>query len=140
MLESVAVKSLKNQSLIEFLQDNEFVVEQIADTVITARRLEELPVFISVGDERLFFEVDLGNISAVASQEVYFEILDLNTEILPVSLGIDTTNPEDPRLVLVESRETANLDNNELLAVLDAMEIATDKAEAVLSKYIVQKA
>jgi hypothetical protein len=60
----------------------------------------------------------------------------LNTEILPVSIGINSTNASDPRLVLVESRETENLDDNEMLNVFTALEIAVDKVEGVLKEYL----
>jgi len=60
----------------------------------------------------------------------------LNTEILPVSIGIDTTDESDPRLVLVESRECVNMDRSELLSVFDALEIAVDKIEGLLSEFV----
>ena len=68
------------------------------------------------------------------SKDFYFKLLDLNTEILPVSLGINSANPDDPRLVLVESREISNLDENEVLSVFDSLELATDKVEELLQK------
>jgi hypothetical protein len=132
MLEQIVVKSTRALSLEEFLTEHDFFVEKIQDEVITARRSEESPVFISTGESTMFFQVDLGSVAGIATQELYFRLLDLNTEILPVSLGIDTTNGDDPRLVLIESRETVNLDANEVLAVLDAMEIAIDKVAALL--------
>jgi hypothetical protein len=61
-------------------------------------------------------------------------VLDLNTEIQPVSAGIDTSNPDDVRLVLVESREASTLDDNELLAVFDAMELAVDRLEVLIQE------
>ena len=136
MFDSAVVTSMKAQGLIEFLADNEFLVEKIDDNVLSIKRENELPVFMSLSDATLFFEVDLGNITAIASEDLYFKILDLNTEILPVSIGFDTTNSTDPRLVLVESRELNNLNDNEILSVLDAMELATDKLEALLTPYM----
>ena len=61
-------------------------------------REDELPVFVKVDDKNIYFEVDLGNISEIASKELYFKLLDLNTEILPVSFGINNSHSEDPRL------------------------------------------
>ncbi|MEY3897008.1 MAG: hypothetical protein RLZZ214_2529, partial [Verrucomicrobiota bacterium] len=57
----------------------------------------------------------------------------LNTEILPVSAGLDTSHPEDRRLVLVESRETGDLSDQELLAVFDALELAVDRVTEILA-------
>ena len=67
--------------------------------------------------------------------DLYFKLLDVNTEILPVSVGINTTNG-DNRLVLVESREYEHLDDNEILSVFDAFELAVDKIEALLTEFV----
>jgi uncharacterized protein YjfI (DUF2170 family) len=136
MFESVAVTAHKRASLMDFLVEREFIVEKISDAVLSVHRQGELPVYISMDGNTLFFEVDLGNVADFANERLYFKILDLNTEILPVSAGIDTTNSEDPRLVLVESREADNLDDNEILSVLDAMELAVDKMEVLLKEYV----
>lgn len=136
MFEETVVTSTNRKGLGDFLLDQGFIVEEMEGEVLSVKRPGELPIFISLNRSSLFFEVDLGNISAFADKEFYYKILDLNTEILPVSVGIDSTNSDDPRLVLVETREIANLDDNEILSVLDAMEIAVDKVEELLSKYV----
>ncbi len=136
MLDSIDVKTDRAIKLSEFLGSMDFTVEELENGVSQVTREGELPVFLKVEGPTLYFEVDLGNISEWGSEELYFQLLDLNTEILPVSIGVDRTNPEDPRLVLVESRESRNLDDNELLSVFNAMELATDKVESLLSKHI----
>lgn len=136
MLEEIKIKAQTSPSLIEYLQQRDFDVEKLAERVYKVQRGDELPVFIQSNGGSLFFEVDLGNVSGFASQELYFKFLDLNTEILPVSVGIDSTNSDDPRLVLVESREAVNLDDNELMSVFNALEIATDKVESLLTQYV----
>ena len=136
MFENIVVSSATRMSLQDFLHDRGFIVEEMENEILSVKRPGELPVFIGLNGTSLFFEVDLGNISEFADGELYYKILDCNTEILPVSVGIDSTNADDPRLVLVETRETANLDDNEVLSVLDAMEIAVDKVEELLSAYV----
>ena len=137
MFDSVSIKDHVETPLLDFLQMNNYFVEKITDKVLKVSRTGELPVFLNVVDDKaIYFEVDLGNISEMANEELYFKILDLNTEILPVSLGINSASEEDPRLVLVESRETDNLDNNEILSVFDALELAVDKTESLLSEYL----
>lgn len=130
------VKTRTESSFEDFLQLNDYALEKIAGNVYRAEKAGELPVFLNITEDQIFFEVDLGNISTMASEELYFKLLDLNTEILPVSFGINNSNPEDPRLVLVESRETKDLDDNELLSVFTALELAVDKAEEFLQKYV----
>ncbi len=136
MLAETYIKTQSKQKLADFLGDNGFHVEIVDDNVISIERDGELPVYAHIDSEVLFFEVDLGNIDEYADKALLFKLLDLNTEILPVSLGIDTTEKDDPRLVLVESREVENLDDNEVLSVMDAMELATEKVETILSEYV----
>ena len=136
MMEKITIRNELETPLMEFLQTNDFFIEQVTDSILRVNRSGELPVFLNVAEKSIYFEVDLGNISEIASEELYFKLLDLNTEILPVSLGINSTNTDDPRLVLVESRETANLDENEVLSVFDALELAVDKVEELLSGYM----
>ena len=135
-MSQVLIATRRNEELTPFLELNGFEVKDAGNNILKVTRENELPVYVSVSDNNMYFEVDLGNISAIASKELYFSLLDLNTEVLPVSFGINNSNPADPRLVLVESRETGDLSDQELLAVFDAMELATDKAEALLSKSV----
>jgi len=133
---NVQIASRREVELIQFLQLNNCNVDVLGHDLYMVTRDEELPVFVHVSGTNMYFEVDLGNVSEVADKEIYFKLLDMNTEILPVSFGINNTNPEDPRLVLVESRETDDLSDQELLAVFDAMELAVDKAESFLSQFV----
>ena len=137
-MSNVIIKIEKKEEISRFLSLNGFDVENLDNDVFRISRENELPVFVKVDDKNIYFEVDLGNISEIASKELYFKLLDLNTEILPVSFGINNSNTEDPRLVLVESRETSDLNDDETLSVFDALELAVDKAEALLKAVINQ--
>jgi hypothetical protein len=132
----VSIATRKEDDFVEFLQMNGYEVEEIGDEIYRIEREEELPVFINISDKTMYFEVDLGNISKFSDKDFYFNLLDMNTEILPVSFGINNTNSDDPRLVLVESREIADINDQELLSVFDALELATDKAEEFLGQYL----
>ncbi|KAA3615687.1 MAG: hypothetical protein D8M58_15955 [Calditrichaeota bacterium] len=135
-MSNVKIASRREADLVPFLELNDYEVESIGDNIIRVQKEEELPVYISINNANMYFEVDLGNVSSFASQDMYFQLLDMNTEVLPVSFGINNSNPEDPRLVLVESRETGDLNDQELLAVFDALELAVDKAEGLLSGFM----
>jgi len=135
-MSNVTIASRREADLVPFLKLNGYTVEEINQNIMKVSRDEELPVFISVNEGNMYFELDLGNISAFADKELYFKLLDMNTEILPVSFGINNSHPDDPRLVLIESRETGDLSDQELLAVFDALELAVDKAEELLSEYV----
>lgn len=135
-MDNITVATRRDSELISFLKLNEYEVEEIGDNILRVKHLEELPVFVSVNGNNMYFELDLGNISSIADKQLYFKLLDMNTEVLPVSFGINNSNPDDPHLVLVESRETGDLSDQELLAVFDALYLAVDKAEALLAQYM----
>lgn len=132
-MNTIQIKIEKEEEFSRFLLLNGFEVEELGNNIYRVTRADELPVFLKVGEEAIYFEVDLGNLHAFGDASLHFKLLDLNTEILPVSFGINNTNPEDPRLVLVESRETGSLNDHEILSVFDALELAVDRAEELLA-------
>jgi hypothetical protein len=132
------IKLQREEDLSRFLQLHHFQVEDLGKNVLRVQREDELPVFLKVDDAQIYFEVDLGNVDEIASLEFYATLLDLNTEVLPVSFGLDTSNKEDVRLVLVESRETGDLCDDEILAVFDALELAVDRAQEAMTKALNQ--
>lgn len=129
-MNEVIVKIETQEEFSRFLMLHGFDVEDLGNRVYKVTREEELPVFLKIDDKTIYFEVDLGNVNDFGPASIHFKLLDLNTEILPVSFGINNTNPEDPRLVLVESRETGSLNDHEILSVFDALELAVDTAES----------
>jgi hypothetical protein len=135
-MNKVLIKVQREEELARFLEAHGFAVEELSNDVFRVQREEELPVFLKADNQQIYFEVDLGNINELLSQELLLSMLALNTEILPVSIGLDTSNSEDHRLVLVESRETCDLNDQELLAVFDALELAVDRVTELLSPSI----
>ena len=132
-MNEIIIHTDNQEELTHFLLHNNFEVEDLGENIILVRREDELPVFLKVDEDTLFFEVDLGNLNEFDVEDLQFKLLDLNTEILPVSFGINNTNPDDPRLVLLESRQTRNINDHELLGVFDAMELAVDRAETLIA-------
>lgn len=128
----IGIKTSQEEELTRFLSFHDFQVDELEGGVIRVQREGELPVFLMESENKLYFEVDLGNIAEITNVELLTDLLELNTEILPVSLGIDKTNPGDPRLVLGEARELGDLSGSELLAVFDALELAEEKAAKIL--------
>lgn len=136
MVANLVVYKRTEASFKDILEENDFEVEKVTETVTKVTRLGEMPVYIHADGNNLYFEMDLGSVAGLGGQQLFMDLLDVNTEILPVSVGIDSTTPEDPRLVLLESREAENLDENELLSVLNALELATDKVAEIIKKYV----
>ncbi len=132
-MKQILIKHHREDDLAHFLESNGFTVEELTNDVFRVQRHEELPAFLKVGEKQIYFEVDLGNIESILTQDLLLSLLALNTEILPISAGLDTSNPDDRRLVLVESRETGDLSDQEILAVFDALELAVDRVTELLS-------
>ena len=100
---------------------------------------DELNIGSLITNEQIEFVIDLCGINDLDKnklQEIYEKILDENTEILPSSFGIDSGNPKDKRLVLVDSLAIENLDGNELLLTLDALALNVINAYDLLEKYL----
>lgn len=130
------VETIRTDHLVDFLQLHDMEVTEVGDSILRVVRETELPVFLNIGEEVITFEVDLGGIRDLAGQELLFELLDANTAVQPVCFAIDNSHPDDPRLILTESRITGDLCDREVLSVFDALELAADKAETILKKHL----
>lgn len=134
-MNSVKIREIQHFSLEEFLLNNDFFIEYTDNTVTKVTRTGEEPVYITKNSNTLVFEADLGSIEEIKSEGLYGSLLRLNTQILPVSVGINRIDNED-RLVIIESRELGSLDKDELLSVFDAFNIAARKIESLLQNFL----
>lgn len=132
----ISIHTERTHALEDFLSFNDFQVDDLGEGVLRVARDTELPVYLTLAAATLYFELDVGELAKLETGDLYFELLSANTEIRPVSFAINNSNPNDPRLVLVESRETGDLSDQELLSVFDALELAAEKAESILGKYL----
>ena len=76
-MKSVKIAIKQENTLSNFLESNGFTVEGLGNDIYRVQRDEELPVFLKISDEQIYFEVDLGNISSIAGENLYFNLLDL---------------------------------------------------------------
>ncbi len=98
-----------------------------------------LNIFAAVDESQIEFMVDLcsvNDLNATDIAEIYEKILDQNSEILPTCFGIDSTETDDKRIVLVDSLALENLDTNELLLSLDSLAVNVITAHDLLSLYL----
>lgn len=135
-MSNIIVTTERKENIIDFLSNLDYLVDDLGENLYRVEREGDFPVYLNIDDETLYFEVDLGSLKALGSENLYFKLLESNTQILPVSFGINNTNPSDPHLVLVESRETVDLCDIEVLSVFDALSIASDKANTLLAEFI----
>jgi hypothetical protein len=130
VVKTINVRSEMHQNLIEFLEDQEYAVTEAGTegslTVYAVRRSEdEQPVFMWQTDGLLAFRAILGaesNIPEGKRSAFYRRVLDANTEIKPLAVGLDTES--DPAIFVVEAALTyANLDAGEVLSTLNAFDV-----------------
>ena len=129
-VKAINVRSVTDRNLIEFLEDQEYVVTEAGTegglTVYAVRRSEEEPpVFMWQTDGLLAFRAVLGaedHIPEDRRSAFYRKVLDVNTEIKPLAVGLDTES--DPAIFVVEAALTyTNLDAGEVLGVLNAFDV-----------------
>jgi hypothetical protein len=127
------------ESIVAFLRDHGYnVMEKPGEDLLIVRDDDGIPVYLMIDGEQTEFMLDLCGVSdlvAAKAVEAYELILDENTEILPTCFGIDSTNPNDKRIVLVDSLAIENLDANELLLSLDSIYMNVMTAHRLLSPY-----
>jgi hypothetical protein len=143
-MKDIIVETTRSLNLLEFLAEHGFEVQDLGDEVFRVAKEDELPVFVSHQDGSLYFEVDIGSLTDITGvvgcecgpqiAPLLLTLLDINTDILPVSFAINSSDPTDPHLVLVESRVTGDLSEHEVLSVFDALALAADKAEMLLTE------
>ena len=124
--------------IVSFVQEQGYTTQD-KDPLLILQDEDGLTIFAVIEEPQIEFMVDLCGVSALDEsklEEIYERILDQNTEILPCCFGIDSDDPEDKRVVLVDSLATENLHDNELLLALDSLAVNVVTAHDLLSPYI----
>lgn len=112
------------------------------DDILIIQDEDGLNIFAVVDDTQIEFMIDLCSLNDLDTsnlEEIYGKILDQNTEILPTGFGIDSSEPDDHHIVLVDSLATENMDSNELLLALDSLAVNVVTAHELLLPYLKQK-
>ncbi len=124
--------------IIDFVQEQGYTIQEKGPLLVLTDE-DGLTIFAVIEENQIEFMVDLCGVSALdesKSEEIYEKILDQNTEILPCCFGINSDDPSDKRVVLVDSLATENLHDNELLLALDSLAVNVVTAHDLLSPYI----
>ena len=112
------------------------------DDILIIQDEDELNMFAVVDEAQIEFLIDLCSVNDLDTsklEEIYGKILDQNTEILPTCFGVDSSEPDDHHIVLVDSLATENMDSNELLLALDSLAVNVVTAHELLLPYLKQK-
>ena len=124
--------------IVSFIREQGYTAQD-KDPLLVLQDEDGLNIFAVIDDTQIEFMVDLcgvNDLDATNLEEIYERILDQNTEILPCCFGIDSDDPNDKRIVLVDSLATENLDDNELLLALDSLAVNVITAHDLLSPYL----
>ncbi len=130
---NITVRSTVQQELAQFLEDHDYLVEQPSAQILAVKTIGGPSIYIACeAAGTLYFELSLGKLGALRQHAaVLYKLLDLNSEIAPVSVALNSEGPE-PELCLVERLESRNLDSNEVLAVLEGMGLACLRVQQLL--------
>ena len=112
------------------------------DDILIIQDEDGLNMFAVVDDTQIEFMIDLCSMTDLDTsklEEIYGKILDQNTEILPTCFGIDSSDPDDHHIVLVDSLATKNMDANELLLALDSLAVNVVTAHELLLPHLKRK-
>ena len=71
-MNSVTVHIRKQEEFTKFLEMNDFEIDDLGNDVYRVVRNDELPVFVNISENNIYFEVDLGNVTDIADNDFYF--------------------------------------------------------------------
>lgn len=137
-MENVSVRRIENVKLEEILLENGYLLQKEGDVyTVELKDASSSKAIMILEEQILFVQLDIIGTNFVnESMDFYKKLLDLNTEILPVSLALDTTDPDNERIVINESLDITNLDENELLNVFEAIELSLKRVFNLIKEYI----
>ncbi len=132
----INVSTAGQQKLIDFLEDCDYLVEQLSDNILAVKAVGGPSIYVAqenIGETAsLYFELSLGPVGKLGENaNLLYKLLNLNSEIAPVSVAINTECAE-PTFCLVERLSADNLDSNELLAVLEGLGLACLRLQQLL--------
>ncbi len=130
------------RTISDLLYSYGYMVKREQDEVLfVTLRDYETPLIIIEGEDELFFQLDIIGINQlVENSSLYKILLKMNMDLAPLSLAIDDSNEDSGEiLVMAESLARENIDENELIAVVEAFEDSIIKVVYVLKEYLIDK-
>jgi hypothetical protein len=88
---------------------------------------------LALTEDSIHFQAEAGQVPTALARHIYRELLALNTQILPLSIGLDRGSRDTHRLLILESRDRSILGREELGVVLRAYQSAVDAAKALIA-------
>ncbi len=135
IFEEIAFSDLK----LVLMELGYFVEVYEKDYFVKLKESDNVVKLYEKGDS-LYFECVLEKLEILLDdKDLYRKLLEINPTILPISIGINAQNEQDKRVVIGESLEVENLDENEIISVLDSFEANIPKVRHILNIFKKQK-
>lgn len=124
------------EDLEDFLYKRSYEVEKINSNYYFKLKNTDFIVKLHEEDGTLFISTDIEKMkNLLDSKELYKELLKINSQILPISVAIDFSLENEEKLIVNDSLETINLDENEIVKVLDTFEKEIENIKSIIEKY-----
>lgn len=130
------------RTISDLLYSYGYIVKREQDDILfVTLRDYETPLVIIEGEDELFFQLDIIGIKQlVEDSSLYKILLKMNMDLAPLSLAIDDADENSGEvLVMAESLARENIDENELIAVVEAFEESIIKVVYLLKDYLIDK-
>jgi len=99
----------------------------------------DVKLIIIEQEGKLYFQLDILGVEDLEDDvKLYKELLNLNYEIVPLSVAIDKTEEENQILILNTALEGENLDENELIKTIHNFEDSVEKIILLLKSYYIE--
>lgn len=105
----------------KIMQDVGITICDISDTTMLIKKSGILVAVALTEDARLRFSANVHQIDADVPKEMLFALLDLNTEIDPVSVGIDSIDPNNIQIQARTALRVGDIQEAEVVAEINGL-------------------
>lgn len=110
---------------------------QNSNIILVGLKNIEAKLIIIEQEGKIYFQLDIIPFDEIVETlEFYKELLQLNYDIVPLSIAIDKSMENDQVLILTTALEGENLDENELIKIIHSFEEAVESVIMLLKDYL----
>lgn len=128
-----AAERASNDQLLTWLGEEGWQVTPLPAGMLDLTDERGTRLTLALTEDSIHFQAEAGQVPTALARHIYRELLALNTQILPLSIGLDRGSRDTHRLLILESRDRSILGREELGVVLRAYQSAVDAAKALIA-------
>jgi hypothetical protein len=118
------------------IQDVGITICDVSDTTMLIEKSGILVAVALTEDARLRFSANIHKFDGDVPKELLFALLDLNTEIDPVSVAIDSINPNDIQIQARTALRVGDIQEAEVVAEIDGLVYSLPTIAKVIKTFI----